>query len=112
VADLLARGYSNQQIADALVLTRGTVANHVAHILAKLGVANRTQVAAWVLDPTAIGQEDGALTDGASSVATAPLPVLHRPVLASPEPGAPAAISAPLMQMRASADGVKQRSVG
>ena len=112
VADLVARGYSNQQIADALVVTRGTVANHVAHILAKLAVANRTQVAAWVLDPTAIGQEDGALTDGASSVATAPLPILHRPVLASPDPGAPAAISAPLMQMRASADGVKQRSVG
>ena len=45
VAVLLARGLSNRQIAEALVIERGTVANHVAHILAKLGVTNRTQVA-------------------------------------------------------------------
>jgi DNA-binding NarL/FixJ family response regulator len=50
VADLVARGYSNQQIAETLVLTRGTVANHIAHILAKLGATNRTQVAARVLE--------------------------------------------------------------
>jgi DNA-binding NarL/FixJ family response regulator len=54
VVELLARGYSNQHIAEALVLTRGTVANHVAHILAKLGAANRTQVAAWVFDRTVV----------------------------------------------------------
>jgi DNA-binding NarL/FixJ family response regulator len=48
VVQLMACGYTNQQIADTLVLTRGTVANHVAHILGKLGVSNRTQVAALV----------------------------------------------------------------
>ena len=48
VAGLIASGYTNQQIAEMLVLTRGTVANHVAHILYKLGVTNRTQVAALV----------------------------------------------------------------
>jgi DNA-binding NarL/FixJ family response regulator len=48
VAALLGAGYTNQQIAEKLVLTRGTVANHVAHILYKLGVTNRTQVAALV----------------------------------------------------------------
>jgi DNA-binding CsgD family transcriptional regulator len=53
VADLIARGYSNQQIAVVLVLTRGTVANHVAHILGKVGVTNRTQIAARVLDHSA-----------------------------------------------------------
>ncbi len=53
VADLIARGYSNQQIADSLVLTRGTVANHVAHILSKVGAANRTQVAARVFSSRA-----------------------------------------------------------
>ena len=73
VADLLARGYSNQQIAEALVLTRGTVANHVAHILGKLGVANRTQVAAWVLDRTSVD------TRGAASRAPAPASVIHLP---------------------------------
>src|SRR5260370_37491275 len=49
VAQLIARGYSNQQIADALVLTRSTVANHVAHILATLGATNRAQVLALVV---------------------------------------------------------------
>jgi len=52
VAELIARGCSNQQIANQLVLTRGTVANHVAHILEKLAVTNRTQVAAVVLGQT------------------------------------------------------------
>jgi DNA-binding CsgD family transcriptional regulator len=73
VADLVARGYSNQQIADALVLTRGTVANHVAHILAKLGAANRTQVAAWVLDRTAVGTDEGALRAVSAAVSPAPI---------------------------------------
>lgn len=50
VAVLIAQGYSNQQIADELVLTRGTVANHVAHILGKIGASNRTQIATRVLE--------------------------------------------------------------
>ena len=66
VADLLARGYSNQQIAETLVLVRGTVANHVAHILAKLGAANRTQVAAWVLDRTSVDTRGAAASGPAS----------------------------------------------
>lgn len=49
VARLMALGYTNQQIASQLVVTRGTAANHVAHILAKLGLTNRTQVAAQVV---------------------------------------------------------------
>jgi DNA-binding CsgD family transcriptional regulator len=47
IAQLVALGYSNPEIADKLIITRGTVANHVAHILDRLGVANRAQVAAW-----------------------------------------------------------------
>ena len=42
VAGLIAQGLSNDEIAVRLVLTPGTVANHVAHILAKLGVRTRT----------------------------------------------------------------------
>ena len=49
VAALIARGMSNRQIADALVLSRGTAANHVANILRKLDCANRAQVAAWAV---------------------------------------------------------------
>jgi DNA-binding NarL/FixJ family response regulator len=49
VAVLIAKVRSNRQIADALVLVPGTVANHVAHILGKLDCANRAQVAAWAV---------------------------------------------------------------
>jgi DNA-binding NarL/FixJ family response regulator len=38
VARLLAAGRSNREIADALVITEGTVEVHVKHILSKLGV--------------------------------------------------------------------------
>ena len=40
---LLADGKSNQEIADELVLALNTVKKHVANILGKLGVSNRTQ---------------------------------------------------------------------
>ena len=45
VAALIAQGLSNQQIAERLVLTPGTVANHVANILRKLGARSRVEVA-------------------------------------------------------------------
>ena len=47
IAALIAGGCTNQQIAERLVLEVGTVANHVAQILDRLGVANRAQVAVW-----------------------------------------------------------------
>jgi DNA-binding NarL/FixJ family response regulator len=50
VAVLIARGLTNQAIADELVLTPGTVANHVEHILTKLGFRSRAQVAVWAVE--------------------------------------------------------------
>jgi DNA-binding NarL/FixJ family response regulator len=50
VATLIARGLSNQQIAQALVVTQRTAEAHVTHILAKLGVRSRAQVAVWALE--------------------------------------------------------------
>ena len=50
VLRLLARGLTNGQIADALVVSPGTVKNHVGHIIAKLGVADRTQAAVRALE--------------------------------------------------------------
>jgi DNA-binding NarL/FixJ family response regulator len=47
IAELIAKGYTNNQIADALVVTQGTVANHVQHILERLELRSRTQVAVW-----------------------------------------------------------------
>ena len=69
VALLIARGFSNHQIAQALVITDGTTANHVGHIMAKLGVANRIGVAAAVF-------AQGTGTDPPSSVE--PIPLITR----------------------------------
>ena len=46
VIPLVAAGRSNQQIADALFITRKTASVHVSNILGKLGVANRVEAAA------------------------------------------------------------------
>jgi DNA-binding CsgD family transcriptional regulator len=46
VARLVASGLTNQEIAERLVLTPGTVANHVEAILRRLGFRSRAQVAA------------------------------------------------------------------
>ena len=43
VLRLLAQGHSNQEIAEALVISIETVKDHVSSLLAKLGVDNRTQ---------------------------------------------------------------------
>jgi LuxR family transcriptional regulator, maltose regulon positive regulatory protein len=43
VLALLARGASNQDIAEQLVITIDTVKRHVTHIYSKLGVNNRVQ---------------------------------------------------------------------
>jgi DNA-binding NarL/FixJ family response regulator len=42
---LLAQGLTNREIAEQLVVTEGTVKNHVSNILAKLQAENRTQAA-------------------------------------------------------------------
>ena len=49
VAALIAEGRSNREIAAALVITLGTAANHVQHILNKLGLHSRAQIAAWAV---------------------------------------------------------------
>ena len=52
VADLVAQGLSNKQIAAKLVISQRTAQGHVEHILTKLGFSSRVQIAAWVIgDP-------------------------------------------------------------
>ena len=46
---LLAKGLTNQGIADQLVLSELTVRTHVSNILAKLNLQNRTQAALYAL---------------------------------------------------------------
>jgi NarL family two-component system response regulator LiaR len=49
VLKLLARGYSNKNIADKLVVSGRTVGKHVSNILDKLHLANRTEAALYAL---------------------------------------------------------------
>jgi DNA-binding NarL/FixJ family response regulator len=46
VLRLVAAGWTNQQIADALFITRKTASVHVSNIMGKLGAANRGEAAA------------------------------------------------------------------
>ncbi len=48
IAELIAAGLSNRQMAERLFIALRTVDTHVAHILAKLGCGNRAQVAALI----------------------------------------------------------------
>jgi DNA-binding CsgD family transcriptional regulator len=50
LATLIAEGLSNEAIAERLVLTPGTVANHLRSILQRLGFDNRVQVAVWAVE--------------------------------------------------------------
>ena len=47
VARLVAQGMTNKQIGRALYVSERTAENHVQHILTKLGLRNRSQIAAW-----------------------------------------------------------------
>jgi predicted ATPase/DNA-binding CsgD family transcriptional regulator len=57
VAALLARGASNRQIADTLVIAERTAEMHVSNILAKLGLTARAQVAAWAAEQRTVERE-------------------------------------------------------
>jgi len=48
VADLVAKGMTNREIAARLVISLRTAETHIDHIRTKLGFNNRAQIAAWV----------------------------------------------------------------
>ncbi len=49
VAELVAAGLTNREIASRLFLSERTAQNHVQHILDKLRLPNRSQIAVWVM---------------------------------------------------------------
>jgi DNA-binding NarL/FixJ family response regulator len=49
VVALVARGLSNQEIADTLFISERTARTHVSHVISKLGLTSRIQVALWAI---------------------------------------------------------------
>jgi DNA-binding CsgD family transcriptional regulator len=55
VVRLAVEGFSNPAIAERLFIGRGTVKTHLSHVYAKLGIANRTELASFAatrMEPT------------------------------------------------------------
>ena len=50
IAELVAEGLTNKEIALRLTIARRTAEGHVENILAKLGFTSRAQIAAWVVE--------------------------------------------------------------
>ena len=54
---LLARGLSNRQIAERLVITPKTAGNHVEHIYAKIGASSRAAAAMFAVQHGLLPEE-------------------------------------------------------
>jgi len=56
IAELIAEGLSNREIATRLTISVRTAETHAQHILIKLGFRSRAQIASWVAQQHAMGQ--------------------------------------------------------
>jgi len=63
VLRLVARGKSNKEIAETLVVAEGTVKSHVSNILSKLHLAHRTQAALYALKRKLVPIDDPQITE-------------------------------------------------
>ncbi len=61
VLRLLARGASNREVAERLVISRKTATNHIEHIYAKIGVSNRAMASMFAV-------RNGLMTAGEDGV--------------------------------------------
>jgi NarL family two-component system response regulator LiaR len=60
VLKLVARGHSNQMIAEQLIISPKTAKTHVSNILSKLGLASRTQAAVYALKVGFVSAEEAS----------------------------------------------------
>jgi DNA-binding CsgD family transcriptional regulator len=63
IAQLVAQGMSNKEIAASLVIAQRTAEGHVEHILNKFGFTSRAQIAVWVGDWNRATQDESHATD-------------------------------------------------
>ena len=63
VLRLVARGMSNKEIAEILVIAEGTVKSHVSNILSNLHLAHRTQAALYALKRRLVPVDDPQISE-------------------------------------------------
>ena len=69
VARLVAQGMTNAEIAEQLFVSPKTASAHIEHILAKLGVARRAEIAAWVATVSRVDAPASRASGGVSATA-------------------------------------------
>jgi DNA-binding CsgD family transcriptional regulator len=70
VSRLIAEGMTNAEIAATLEIAPKTASSHVEHILAKLGVTRRAEIAAWTATVTRTAGSTAERGSGGTPVAT------------------------------------------
>jgi DNA-binding NarL/FixJ family response regulator len=58
VLALIARGYTNREIAEKLIIAEKTAGHHVSHILDKLGLSRRSEAAAYAVRKRLVSLDD------------------------------------------------------
>jgi len=89
IADLVAEGSSNREIAERLFISERTVEGHVESIRNKLGFRSRSQIAAWVIERRFddAGRVSGA--PGGAPVPTEPEATSRPPAVAAASEATP-----------------------
>lgn len=59
VLQLIAKGYTNHEIAQRLFISPHTVKNHVSRIYQKIGIDDRTKVALWAVRAGVVSLDAG-----------------------------------------------------